>query len=168
MRKSMRKIIAIASASVMALTFAVTSAPNASAGTISKAAKEAAKAAFDASGKTTYHAYFGLQQTESWIFRDEWYQKENGLNGTNLPDGAYEGKLYHSENNALTAVPGATVTDAEIKGNGVYTVSVKDLGGVLTKCREQPAGKNVHAVCKYRYSDVCIQRRQDPGNRLEA
>ena len=57
MRKSMRKIIAIASASVMALTFAVTSAPNASAGTISKAAKEAAKAAFDASGKTTYHAY---------------------------------------------------------------------------------------------------------------
>ena len=46
MRKSMRKIIAIASASVMALTFAVTSAPNASAGTISKAAKEAAKAAF--------------------------------------------------------------------------------------------------------------------------
>ena len=89
MRKSIRKIIAIASASVMALTFAVTSAPNASAGTISKAAKEAAKAAFDASGKTTYHAYFGLQQTESWIFRDEWYQEENGLNGTNLPDGAY-------------------------------------------------------------------------------
>lgn len=40
------------------------------------------------------------------------------MNGTNLPDGAYEGKLYHSENNALTAVPGATVTDAEIKGNG--------------------------------------------------
>ena len=61
MRKSIRKIIAIASASVMALTFAV--------------------------------AYFGLQQTESWIFRDEWYQEENGLNGTNLPDGAYEGKL---------------------------------------------------------------------------
>ena len=83
MRKSIRKIIAIASASVMALTFAVTSAPNASAGTISKAAKEAAKAAFDASGKTTYHAYFGLQQTESWIFRDEWYQEENGLCNSN-------------------------------------------------------------------------------------
>lgn len=62
MRKSIRKIIAIASASVMALTFAVTSAPNASAGTISKAAKEAAKAAFDASGKTTYHAYFGYSR----------------------------------------------------------------------------------------------------------
>lgn len=141
MRKSIRKIIAIASASVMALTFAVTSAPNASAGTISKAAKEAAKAAFDASGKTTYHAYFGLQQTESWIFRDEWYQEENGLNGTNLPDGAYEGKLYHSENNALTAVPGATVTDAEIKGNGVYTVSVKDLGGVLTSAESSQQAK---------------------------
>lgn len=132
MRKSIRKIIAIASASVMALTFAVTSAPNASAGTISKAAKEAAKAAFDPSGKTTYHAYFGLQQKESWIFRDEWYQEENGLNGTNLPNGAYEGKMYQSKGNANSEVPGATVTDAEIKGNGVYTVSVKGLAGVLT------------------------------------
>lgn len=132
MRKSIRKIIAIASASVMALTFAVTSAPNASAGTVSKAAKEAAKAAFDASGKTTYHAYFGLQQTQSWIFRDEWYQEENGLNGKNLPNGAYEGKMYQSKDNANSEVPGATVTDAEIKGNGVYTVGVKDLGGVLT------------------------------------
>lgn len=132
MRKSIRKIIAIASASVMALTFAVTSAPNASAGTISKAAKEAAKAAFDPSGKTTYHAYFGLQQKESWIFRDEWYQEENGLNGTNLPNGAYEGKMYQSKDNANSEVPGATVTDAEIKGNGVYTVGVKGLAGVLT------------------------------------
>lgn len=132
MRKSIRKIIAIASASVMALTFAVTSAPNASAGAISKAAKEAAKAAFDPSGKTTYHAYFGLQQKESWIFRDEWYQEENGLNGKNLPNGAYEGKMYQSKDNANSEVPGATVTDAEIKGNGVYTVGVKDLGGVLT------------------------------------
>ena len=57
MRKSIRKIIAIASASVMALTFAVTSAPNASAGTISKAAKEAAKAAFDASGREWFEWY---------------------------------------------------------------------------------------------------------------
>lgn len=94
MRKSIRKIIAIASASVMALTFAVTSAPNASAGTISKAAKEAAKAAFDASGKTTYHAYFGLQQTESWIFRDEWYQEENGFEWYKSSRRCLEGKLY--------------------------------------------------------------------------
>lgn len=132
MRKSMRKIIAIASASVMALTFAVTSAPTASAGTLSKAGKEAAKAAFDASGKTTYHAYFGLQQKESWIFRDEWYQEENGLNGKNLPNNQYEGKVYQSKEQAVEEVPGATVTDAEIKGNGVYTVGVKGLAGVLT------------------------------------
>ena len=61
MRKSIKKLIAVASASLMALTLAVTAVPDsASASGASKAGKQAAKAEFDPNGE--YHAYFGFQQ----------------------------------------------------------------------------------------------------------
>lgn len=134
MRKSVKKLIASASAGVMALALAVTAVPaTVGATNVSKAGKQAAKKEFDASGNTEYHAYFGMQQKESWIFRDEWYADENGLNGTGFSDGqSFEGALYQSGENGNEPIEGATVTDAVIKGNGVYTVSVEGLNGVLT------------------------------------
>lgn len=140
MRKSIKKLIAVASASLMALTLAVTAVPNsASAANISKAGKKAAKETFNPDGE--YHAYFGLQQSESWIFRDEWYQEENGLGGTSWKKTnglAYDsGVLCQSGNDGNVAVEGTKVTDAVIKGNGVYTVGVEGLNGVLTQAESE-------------------------------
>lgn len=134
MRKSIKKLIAVASASVMALTLAVTAVPNsASATNVSKAGKKAAKAAFNPDGE--YHAYFGMQQKESWIFRDEWYAEENGLGGTSwekTPGLAFDsGTIFQSGDSGNVAIEGTKVTDAVIKGNGVYTVGVEGLNGVL-------------------------------------
>lgn len=155
MRKSIKKIFAVATASLMALTVAATSVP-ASAATISKEAKEAAKAAFDGSGNTTYHAYIGLQQTQSWYFRDEWYSKENGLNGTKLTDG-YD-KMYQSKDNQNNAVEGVTITDAEIKGNGTYTVKLEGLAGKL-----QEAESAQQAVVSMIYVDTDIPMSATEG-----
>lgn len=138
MKKSIKKLIAVASASFMALTLAVTAVPNSASAATSKAGKQAAKAEFDPNGE--YHAYFGLQQKESWIFRDEWYQKENGLGGTSWKktEGLdYESGLFRSGQNGLEAIEGATVTDAVIKGNGTYTVGVEGLNGVLSDAESE-------------------------------
>lgn len=148
MRKSIKKIFAVATASLMALTVAATSVP-ASAATISKEAKEAAKAAFDGSGNTTYHAYIGLQQSQSWYFRDEWYSAENGLNGTKLTDGF--DKFYQSKDNKNNVVEGVTITDAEIKGNGTYTVKMEGFAGKL-----QEAESAQQAVLSMLYVDTDI------------
>lgn len=142
MRKSIQKLIAVASASVMALALAVTGVPTSvSAATeVSEAGKTAAKAAFDPAG--TYHAYFGMQQTETWIYRDEWYSATLGLEGTLLTEAGLkydQGTLFRSENNVNLAVDGTKVTDAEITGNGVYCVSVEGLEGVLTNSEAELA-----------------------------
>lgn len=135
MKKSIKKLFAVASASLMALTLAVTAVPGtADASGTSKAGKKAAKAEFDPNGE--YHAYFGIQQEKSWIFRDEWYNPETGLGGTSWKktDGlAYEDNtLYKSGDDGLEKVEGTTVTDAVIKGNGTYTVGVEGLNGVMS------------------------------------
>ncbi len=139
MRKSIKKMIAVASASLMALAFAVTAAPISVGATgTSKAGEEAAKAEFDPNGE--YHAYFGLQQNESWIFRDEWYHPENGLGGTSWEKTSgltYESGLVQSGDDGITAIEGAKVTDAVIKGNGVYTVGVEGLNNVLTDAESE-------------------------------
>lgn len=129
MRKSFRKITAGFAASALALTLAATMVPSvASAVNVSKDGKAAAKAEFDPAG--TYHAYFGFQQTQSWIFRDEWYSEELGKSGTNLGDSTFENLSQSGD--VTTAIEGATVTDAEITGNGTYTVGVEGLDGCLT------------------------------------
>ncbi|MDE6851454.1 MAG: hypothetical protein K2J67_03060 [Lachnospiraceae bacterium] len=152
MRKSIQKLIAVASAGVMALALAVSIVPTtASAVNLSKAAKEAAKADFDPSGNTEYHAYFGLQQTETWIYRDEWYAEENGLTGTTLAEAGLkfdQGTLFQSLNNVVSGIEGTKVTDATITGNGVYTVKVENLNGVLTE--------NASAVLAMIYVDTDI------------
>lgn len=136
MKKSIKKLIAVASASLMALTLAVAAVPNSAGATgTSKAGKKAAKAEFDPNGE--YHAYFGFQQKTSWYFRDEWYNPETGLDGTSWAkaNGAtFEGgTAFQSGDDGLVAIEGTKVTDAVIKGNGVYTVGVEGLNGVLTQ-----------------------------------
>lgn len=159
MRKSIQKLIAVASASVMALALAVTGVPTSvSAATeVSDAGKAAAKAEFDPAG--TYHAYLGLQQTETWIYRDEWYSATLGLNGTNLEEAGLkydQGTLFKSENNVNSALEGTKVTDAEITGNGVYCVSVEGLNGALTE--------NADAVLAMLYvsTDIPMSAKDNP------
>lgn len=149
MRKSIQKLIAVASASVMALALAVSIVPASALADTSKAGKKAAKAEFDPAG--TYHAYFGLQQTETWIYRDEWYSDTLGIDGENLKEAGLtfdQGTLFQSKDNANGTVEGTKVTDAEITGNGVYTVKVEDLNGVLTE--------NANAVLSMLYVDTDI------------
>lgn len=158
MRKSIQKLIAVASAGVMALTLAVTVVPTSAfaATEVSEAGKTAANTAFNPEG--TYHAYFGLQQTETWIFRDEWYSATLGIDGTTLTDGGYtfDQGLFQSLNNATTPIEGATVTDAEITGNGVYSVKVEGLNGALTE--------NAEAVLAMIYvdTDVPMSAKDNP------
>ena len=133
MRKSFRKVFATAAAGAMALALTLSSAQSASAIT-SKAGEKAAKAEFDASGSTTYHAYFGFQQKESWIFRDEWYSDTLGIDGSSFADTDYTydcGKLLQSGTDGLTAFDGTQVYDVEITGNGTYVVGVSGLANVL-------------------------------------
>ena len=96
MRKSLKKITAMLTASVLAMAVAVTAVPSAAdaATTPSKAAKKLAKAEFDPAG--TYHAYFGMQQSGTWIFRDPWCSETLGIDGTEYaksPDVTYNDLL---------------------------------------------------------------------------
>ena len=130
----LRKITSALAASTLALALATTMLPaTADAATVvSKEGKKAAKAEFNPDN--TYHAYFGLQQTETWIFRDEWYSETLGKTGTKLGDGNnFDGTLFQNGDDGSTPIQGATVTDAEITGNGTYTVGVEGLNGCLTQ-----------------------------------
>ena len=74
--------------------------------------------AFDPAGK--YNAYFGLQ-SPSWTYRDPW-NADNGIGSDNWGQWVInndDGKTY------------GVVTDAEVAGNGTYTVSLKDFGDVF-------------------------------------
>lgn len=130
MRKSFRKIAAGLAASALAFTLAVTMVPNAASAAVSKAGEEAGKAEFDPAG--TYHAYFGMQQTTTWIFRDPWYSEELGKEGAFEGDASFDKILTSLNVDSPVPIEGATVTDAEITGNGTYTVGVEGLNGALT------------------------------------
>jgi hypothetical protein len=78
----------------------------------------AAPADIDLDG--TYHAYLGLQ-TPNWTYRDPW----NSANGIGSD---YWGQfIYGNETGEQYGV----VTDAEITGNGTYTVSLTDFGTII-------------------------------------
>ena len=133
MRKSLRKVVAAAAAGVMTLALALSVAPNASAGEVSDAGKKAAKAEFD--GSATYHAYFGLQQADTWIFRDPWYSPTLGIDGTSLAESNLTfdcGTLLQSKNDGVAQIEGTEVLDAEITGNGTYVVGVSGINGALS------------------------------------
>lgn len=116
----------------LALAVTATAVPTDVSAATSKAGKKAAKAAFDADG--TYHAYFGLQETGTWIFRDEWYSDTLGIDGKDMKKANLtfdNGTLFQSGKNGVTAIEGTQVQDVEIKGNGTYTVGVSNLNNAL-------------------------------------
>ncbi len=128
MRKSLRKLIAGVATCSLALALAAGIMPNvAEAVDCSKAGKKAAKAELNLD-TPEYHAYFGFQQTGSWTYRDAWYNPASGLDGTSLSTGDYN-TLFTDGGNAT--VDGVTITDAVIKGNGTYSVSVTGLNGAI-------------------------------------
>lgn len=127
MRK-FKKLATGFAAAAMAFTMVATMAPSIASAEVSKEGEKAAKAEFDPNG--TYHAYFGMQQTGSWIYRDEWHNAATGNGGTDLPDGVTFENLLRNAPDGTIAVDG-TVTDAEITGNGVYTVGVEGLNNIL-------------------------------------
>lgn len=128
MRKSLRKLIAGVATCSLALALAAGIMPNvAEAVDCSKAGKKAAKAELNLD-TPEYHAYFGFQQTGSWTYRDAWYNPASGLDGTSLSTGDYN-TLFTDGGNAT--VDGVTITDAVIKGNGTYSVSMTGLNGAL-------------------------------------
>ncbi len=132
MRKTFKKVMATLTAATLAFAMATTLAPATADALTSKAGKKAAKAEFDPAG--TYHAYFGFQQTGSWIFRDEWCSDTLGIGGSSLKEVGLEydcGTLLQSGTDGLVQIEGTTVTDAEITGNGVYSVGVEGLNGSL-------------------------------------
>ena len=82
----------------------------------------------------TYHAYFGLQETGTWIFRDEWYSDTLGIDGKDMKKANLtfdNGTLFQSGTDGVTAIEGTQVQDVEIKGNGTYTVGVSNLNNAL-------------------------------------
>ena len=132
MRKSLRKVAATFSALALALAVTATAVPTDVSAETSKAGKKAAKADFDADG--TYHAYFGFQETGTWIFRDEWYSDTLGIDGSDMKKAKLtfdNGTLFQSGNDGVTAIEGTKIQDAEIKGNGTYTVGVSGLNNCL-------------------------------------
>lgn len=132
MRKSLRKVAATVSALALALAVTATAVPADVSAATSKAGKKAAKADFDADG--TYHAYFGFQETGTWIFRDEWYSDTLGIDGKDMKKAKLtfdNGTLFQSSTDGVTAIEGTQIQDAEIKGNGTYTVGVSGLNNCL-------------------------------------
>ena len=116
----------------LALSVTATAVPTDVSAATSKAGKKAAKAAFDADG--TYHAYFGIQETGTWIFRDEWYSDTLGIDGKDMKKANLtfdNGTLFQSGTDGVTAIEGTQVQDVEIKGNGTYTVGVSNLNNAL-------------------------------------
>ena len=79
--------------------------------------------AMPASAADTYHAYLGVQTNPSWIFRNAWNDGTYGKDG-------YDSFNSLSKDGAPADIAG-TFTDAEITGDGTYTVSLKgaDLSG---------------------------------------
>ncbi len=132
MRKTLKKVFATLTAATLAFAMATTIAPTTADALTSKKGEKAAKAKFDPAG--TYHAYFGFQQTGSWIFRDEWCSDTLGIGGSSLKEVGLEydcGTLLQSGTEGLVQIEGTKVIDAEITGNGVYTVGVEGINGSL-------------------------------------
>lgn len=90
----MRKILATLAAAVVACSAMVTSA-------------------FAADEEKTYHAYFGIQCNGSWAFRNAWTDASYGAETD-----------FFKDITANDASVGAKVVDAEVTGDGTYTVSV--------------------------------------------
>lgn len=109
MRKFLKKIAAVMLAGVTALGMGTISQVN--------AAEEVPEINLDGE----YNAYFGCQ-TPNWTYRAEWNSKDTGM-GTD-----YWGDFIYGNE---TKEKYGKVTDTQIKGNGTYTVSIKDFGTIF-------------------------------------
>ena len=131
MRKSLRKISAAIAGCALAMALTVGAVPNAANAAVkpqcTKDGEKAGKAKFNPDG--TYHAYFGLQQQNTWIFRDQWFSPTLGVKGTDLAGNDYASILQSKDGKVLKK--DGTVTDAEITGNGTYTIGVTGLNGCI-------------------------------------
>lgn len=127
MRKTLKKVIATVAAGTLAFALAAGVAPTTADAAVecSKAGKKAGKAEVNLDG--TYHAYFGFQQTDSWTFRNAWYEPTLGMDGDSLKEPATYDQVLTTLNVSDAIPVGGTVADAEIKGNGTYTVGVTGL-----------------------------------------
>ncbi|MBQ8281395.1 MAG: hypothetical protein IJZ25_03225 [Lachnospiraceae bacterium] len=83
---------------------------------------------FDPEG--TYHAYIGFQ-TPKYSFRNAWDDADYGME----TDFFNQVTAWDEENNSYSL--GGTFVDAEITGNGTYTVSVSDFGDWTADFAEQ-------------------------------
>ena len=131
MRKSLRKISAAIAGCALAMALTVGAVPNAANAAVkpqcTKDGEKAGKAKFNPDG--TYHAYFGLQQQNTWIFRDQWFSPTLGVKGTDLAGNDYASILQSKDGKVLKM--DGTVTDAEITGNGTYTIGVTGLNSCI-------------------------------------
>ena len=131
MRKSLRKISAAIAGCALAMALTVGAVPNAANAAVkpqcTKDGEKAGKAKFNPDG--TYHAYFGLHQQNTWIFRDQWFSPTLGVKGTDLAGNDYASILQSKDGKVLKK--DGTVTDAEITGNGTYTIGVTGLNGCI-------------------------------------
>lgn len=84
--------------------------------------EDTASAASDVDLDGTYHAYIGLQ-SPNFTFRNAW---DDGSYGAAVENGKYFNQLTGWEGNDAVTVAG-TFTDAEIKGNGSYSVSANGI-----------------------------------------
>lgn len=121
MRKSIQRVFSGVAAMALAMSVTAAAVP-----TGAQAAK--AKASFDPAA--TYHATIGFQQTGTWIFHDEYTSETLGKEGTDLDGCNYDTDVMQSGDDGTTKVDG-TITGAEIKGNGTYTVKVEGLNNIM-------------------------------------
>jgi len=129
MRKSLRKLAAVITACSLSLVMAAGIMPNmaqAASASLSDAGKKAAKAKPELDAPE-YHAYFGYQQQGSWTYRNAWYDPGSGKD-SDYSTGSFDTLMTDGGNQALE---GPVITDAVIKGNGTYSVSLTNIGGAI-------------------------------------
>ena len=87
----------------------------------------------DALKQNTYHAYIGVQGKDTYVFRNSWDEANYGRDSEEHPE--FFGRLtgWDADNNAVDY--GGSFVDAEIAGDGEYTVSFTtgDMGMGETK-----------------------------------
>lgn len=158
MRKSLRKISAAIAGCALAMALTVGAVPNSAYAATkpqsTKAGVKAGKAKFDPDG--TYHAYLGFQQQTTWVFRDAWFNPNTGRDGKDLGDLDYN-SLLKSGDNGTEQVEGTKVTDAEITGNGTYTIGVSGINGAL----EDSDGTNNVISLIYASTDIPLSAIED-------
>lgn len=90
---------------------------------VNKEGAKAAKASLNLEEGAQYHAYILFSVQNSWVFRNKFFEKENGI-------------TYKHWNNLVTSLDldepkpvDGKIEDTVIAGNGHYTVKLTDLNG---------------------------------------